>query len=170
MDVSPEAPSVGVNPIIHTFDGNPIKLKNGIEIPLRQLNGVEKGQKIITTDGTTLLGGDDKAGVAIITTFLKHVQITPEMPSICICFTPDEEIGNGVGHIRVDKLTSGIEGAYGITVDGSRGYEIIFETFSAYGFDVTLKGYNIHPGYAYNKMINSIKYAAKLVDIITGKF
>lgn len=92
------------------------------------------------------------------------------MPSICICFTPDEEIGNGVGRIRLEKLTSGIKGAYGITVDGCRGSEIVFETFSAYGFDVSIKGYNIHPGYAYNKMINSIKYAASLVDVITGKF
>lgn len=116
----------------------------------------------MTSDGTTLLGADDKAGISMIMTLLKHFKIAPEMPSVCVCFTPDEEIGNGVGHIRLEKLTSGIKNSFGVTLDGGRAPKLVFETFSAYCFDVTVTGHNIHPGYAFGKMINSIKYAADL--------
>lgn len=89
---------------------------------------------------------------------------------MCVCFTPDEEIGGGIQHIDINKLTDGISGAYAITVDGGRHAEIVFETFTGHSFTIDLEGYNIHPGYAYGKMVNSISYACKLAGLMRERF
>ncbi|CAL6107357.1 Peptidase_T [Hexamita inflata] len=172
MDVSPEAPSENVQPIVHEFVGKDLVLPHAT-ILASKLKNIEIGQKIITSDGSTLLGGDDKAGLAIIMTLIKYLNDNvklADLPSICICFTPDEEIGRGTAAINMEKLTSNIKDSYGLTIDGGRNYELAFETFNAYGFSVNITGYNVHPGSAYKQMCNALLYGSKLVNLIQQTF
>src|SRR5262249_371903 len=115
------------------------------------------GKTIITSDGTTLLGADDKAGVSIIMELAKHLMEHPEVPHgpIRLCFTCDEEIGHGVDHIELQKL--GAVAAY--TLDGFGQGEIDVETFSADLATVTIRGVNIHPSIGKGKMVNAIRLA-----------
>lgn len=100
------------------------------------------------------MGGDDKAGISIIVTFLQELnqlvksnQLNLEkMPSICVCFTPDEEIGNGTAKIDLEKLKKTYKNVFALTIDGEREHEISVETFNAYSYQICIKGYNIHPG------------------------
>eukprot|EP00703_Trepomonas_sp_PC1_P004598 JAP92008.1 Peptidase T [Trepomonas sp. PC1] len=171
MDTTEAALNVDVKPIVHNFNGGDIILPN-TTISKQDLFDIKPGQTVITSDGSTLLGADDKAGIAIIMTLLKLLKESKiaDLPSICICFTPDEETGKGVSSVSMEKLTSGIQNSFGITVDGCRRHEIENETFNAFKFKIEVKGFNIHPGEAYHKMCNSLMYAADLCGKINQKF
>ncbi|MCP4545193.1 MAG: peptidase T [bacterium] len=167
MDVSPAVAGMDVKPVIHkNYDGGTITLPGDpsltltpeTDAPLGECTGLD----IITSDGTTLLGGDDKAGIAIIMAMLKALKANPEIPHgpIHVGFTPDEEVGRGVAKFDVSGF--GAEVAY--TVDGEFLGEIEEETFCADSMTVTCHGVNVHPGSAKNKMINSVKLAAELID------
>jgi len=123
-----------------------------------------KGQDIIVTDGTTLLGADDKAGLTEIVTAMEYLIAHPEIKhgKIRIGFTPDEEIGQGADHFEVAKFNA--EWAY--TMDGGEIGELEFENFNAAGVKVHFKGLNVHPGYAYHKMLNSMRIAQEFVGML----
>ncbi len=165
MDTAPDYSGENVNPkIIENYDGGDIKL-NDSEIlspkfspELRQYIG----QRLITTDGKTLLGADDKAGIAEIMTAVEYLINHPEIEhgDIKIGFTPDEEIGEGADHFDVEGF--GADFAY--TMDGGRIGELEFENFNAAGVKVKIKGVNVHPGYAKDKMLNSIMVANEFIN------
>lgn len=159
LDTSPDMSGEGVNPqIIANYDGGDIVLNKeaGIVMSLDMFPELAKykGQELITTDGTTLLGADDKAGIAIILTTMEYLLNHPEIEhgKIRIAFTPDEEVGKGADHFDVEKF--GAEFAY--TLDGGEIGELEYETFSAAWGYVTINGRNVHPGSAKNKMLNAI--------------
>lgn len=159
LDTSPDMSGEGVNPqIIANYGGGDIVLNKeaGIVMSLDIFPELAKykGQELITTDGTTLLGADDKAGIAIILTAMEYLLNHPEIEhgKIKIAFTPDEEVGKGADHFDVEKF--GAEFAY--TLDGGEIGELEYETFSAAWGYVTINGRNVHPGSAKNKMLNSI--------------
>lgn len=169
MDTSPDISGKGVNPlIIENYNGEDIVLNKAQNIILSPKEFPELkyyiGKTLITTDGTTLLGADDKAGIAEIMTAVSILTAHPEIPhgKICIGFTPDEEIGRGADHFDVEKF--GAKFAY--TLDGGRLGELEFESFNAALAKVTIKGKNVHPGTAKNKMINSILIAYELISML----
>ncbi len=158
MDTSPETSGENVDPkIIKNYDGNEIILneeKNIILSPLQFPELAEyKGQSLIVTDGNTLLGADDKAGVAEIMTMARYLINHPEIKhgKISIAFTPDEEIGKGTDHFDIARF--GADYAY--TVDGGGVGELEYENFNAASAEVFINGINVHPGEAKNKMINA---------------
>jgi tripeptide aminopeptidase len=165
-DTSPSVTGKDVNPVINkNYQGGDIKLKNAGWVIKESENPDLKnmiGYDIITTDGNTLLGADNKAGVAEIMDAVNYFITHPDVKhgDIKICFTPDEEVGRGTEKIDLKKL--GAE--YGYTVDGSSLGEIEFETFSADAVVLKFFGKNIHPGYAKGQMINSIKIASLFID------
>jgi len=159
IDTSPDFSGTNVNPQIHkNYDGKDIVLNAAENIVLSPDYFEDlllyKGQTLITTDGTTLLGADDKAGVTEIVSAMEHLIKHPELKhgKIRICFTPDEEVGKGAHLFDVEKF--GAEWAY--TMDGSEIGELEYENFNAAGAKVTIKGKSVHPGYAKGKMVNSI--------------
>ena len=167
MDVSPAVSGKDVKPIVHkAYAGGPLALpgdptvilKPEVDAPLGDCVGLD----IVTSDGTTLLGADDKAGVAVIMGLLKALVEHPDIPHgpLYVAFTPDEEIGRGVD--KFDTTVFGAEVAY--TVDGEGMGEIEDETFCADTLIVTFCGVNVHPGYAKGKLINAIKMASAFVD------
>jgi tripeptide aminopeptidase len=167
MDTSPEAPGACVSPkIIENYDGRDIDLGNGKVLSPEFFPDLKlyTGQTLITTDGSTLLGADDKAGVAEIMSMAAYFTTHPEEPhgEIRIAFTPDEEIGEGTKHFDVSKF--GADYAY--TVDGGRIGEISYENFNAASAVITVNGRNVHPGDAYGKMINSLRIAEKIDALI----
>jgi tripeptide aminopeptidase len=123
-----------------------------------------QGQDIVVTDGTTLLGADDKAGIAEIVTAMEYLIAHPEIKhgKIRVGFTPDEEIGQGADHFNVQKF--GADWAY--TMDGGEIGELEFENFNAAGAKVYFNGTNVHPGYAYHKMINSMRIAQQFIGML----
>lgn len=156
LDTSEDMSGEGVNPrIIENYDGGEIKLNPDLAMSPEMFPELAKyqGQELITTDGTTLLGADDKAGVAAIMTAMEYLIEHPEIEhgKIRVAFTPDEEVGRGANHFDVAKF--GAEFAY--TVDGGEIGELEYETFNAAQGVVTVKGRNVHPGSAKNKMLNS---------------
>ena len=162
IDTSPDFTGANVKPqIIENYKGNDIVLNKEKNIILSPdyFNDLllYKGQTIITTDGTTLLGADDKAGVTEIVSAMEYLIQHPEIKhgKIRICFTPDEEVGKGAHLFDVEKF--GAEWAY--TMDGSQIGELEYENFNAAGVKVTIKGKMVHPGYAKGKMINSMLIA-----------
>jgi tripeptide aminopeptidase len=167
LDTSPETSGHNVKPIVHAkYDGQDIVLPGAPKQILRVDEnpdlGTRRGQTIITTDGTTLLGADDKAGIAVIMETAQRLQESPPIRHgpIRICFTCDEEIGRGVDFINLKKL-----GAFvGYTLDGAGVGEIETETFSADKATVTITGINIHPSIAKGRMINAIRLASMFVD------
>ena len=164
MDTSPEAPGKCVSPrIIENFDGGDIDLGNGKVLSPECFPELRlyTGQTLITTDGTTLLGADDKAGVAEIMSMIDFFMNHPEEKhgELRIAFTPDEEIGEGTKHFDVSVF--GADYAY--TVDGGRIGEISYENFNAAGASITVTGRTVHPGDAYGKMINSLRIA-EMID------
>lgn len=166
VDTSPAVTGKNVKPIIHKkYKGGDIKLpKEGRVIKVSEnpdLKGM-KGFDIITTDGSTLLGADNKAGVAEIMDAVNYFLTHPEVKHgpIKICFTPDEEVGRGTEKIDLKKLGA----KYGYTVDGSSRGEVESETFSANMVVLKFIGKNIHPGYAKNQMINSMKVAGAFLE------
>ncbi|VYU43479.1 peptidase T [Clostridium paraputrificum] len=161
MDTSPDFKGEGVNPQIVEYNGGNIYLNKDINIYLSESNyPVLKdliGETIITTDGTTLLGADDKNGIAEIMTAMSYLIKHPEVPhgKIRIAFTPDEEVGRGADFFNVEKF--GADFAY--TIDGGALGELECENFNASSAIVKVNGSNIHPGYAKDKMKNSILIA-----------
>jgi tripeptide aminopeptidase len=167
LDTSPETSGIGVKPIVHAgYHGGDLVLPGDTSKVLRVKDNPElaalRGQTIITTDGTTLLGGDDKAGVAVIMETAAQLMARPEIPHgpIRICFTCDEEIGHGVDHVDLDKLGA----VAGYTLDGGGVGEIDVETFSADLALVTITGVNIHPSIARGRMVNAVRLAGLLLD------
>lgn len=162
MDTAPDTSGENVKPsIIEDYNGEDIILneKEKIILSPKDFPELKKyiGQTLITTDGTTLLGADDKAGVSAIMTAVEYLVNHPEIKhgTIKIAFTPDEEIGRGADHFDVDFF--GADFAY--TVDGGEIGELEYENFNAASLNVTVKGRNVHPGTAKNQMINSINIA-----------
>ncbi|WP_414932368.1 peptidase T [Vibrio europaeus] len=163
MDTAPDASGENVKPqIIDDYQGGDIALGKGDEVlsPI-QYPDLHKlhGHNLITTDGTTLLGADNKAGIAEILSAISDLISNPDIPhgDICIGFTPDEEIGRGANLFNVEKF--GAEWAY--TIDGGPVGELEYENFNATSADVICYGVNVHPGTAKNKMINSMNVAAQ---------
>ncbi len=171
VDTSPAVTGKNVKPIIHKkYKGGDIKLPNGgwvIKVSENPDLKNMKGFDIITTDGSTLLGADNKAGVAEIMDAVNYLLTHPEVKHgpIKICFTPDEEVGRGTEKIDLKKLGA----KYAYTVDGSSRGEVESETFSAVMVVLKFIGKNIHPGYAKNQMINSIKIAAAFMESLPKK-
>ncbi|MCO6473193.1 MAG: peptidase T [Melioribacteraceae bacterium] len=165
VDTSPAVSGKNVNPQIHkNYKGGDITLPNGTVLALDK-NPVladMKGFDIITTDGTTLLGADDKAGIAEIMDALNYLVTHPEVKhgTIKVCFTPDEEVGRGAEKFNVEKFGA----KYAYTIDGSTRGEVETETFSADAVVIKIKGINVHPGYAKGKMVNSVKIAANFIE------
>ena len=162
VDTSPDASGANVKPqIIENYDGEDIKLKGVPNLKLSPSEFPEMlhyvGQTLITTDGTTLLGADDKAGVAEIMHAVQYLVEHPEVKhgKVCIGFTPDEEIGRGV--VKFDVPRFGADFAY--TMDGGEIGELEFENFNAASARIRIQGRNVHPGYAKGKMINAIRLA-----------
>jgi tripeptide aminopeptidase len=167
FDTTPDFTGANVKPqIIKDYDGNDIVLNKEQNIILSPDYFKDllqyKGQTIITTDGTTLLGADDKAGITEIVTAMEYLVQHPEIKhgKIRVGFTPDEEIGRGAHKFDVAKF--GAEWAY--TMDGSQIGELEYENFNAAGAKVTFKGKSVHPGYAKGKMINSMLIANKFIS------
>ncbi len=167
FDTSPDFTAEHVNPIIHkNYDGKDIVLNKKENIVLSPDYFEDlllyKGQTIITTDGKSLLGADDKAGIAEIVTAMEYLILHPEIKhgEIRIGFTPDEEIGRGAHLFDVGKFNA--DWAY--TMDGSQIGELEYENFNAAGATVTIEGKIVHPGYAKNKMINSLLIAAEFIQ------
>lgn len=167
VDTSPDFSGENVNPqIIENYDGSPVQLKNGVVIDPKDFPEIVnyKGQDIITADGTTLLGADDKAGVAEIVTAAEMILQTKSLKhgKIRIAFTPDEEIGKGTDHFDVKKF--GADFAY--TLDGGEIGELEYENFNAAGAKIKISGRSVHPGSAKNKMVNALNVAHKLIGML----
>ncbi|TWT66041.1 peptidase T [Allorhodopirellula solitaria] len=165
LDTSPEAPSDRVQPqVIERYEGGDIPLANGAAIQVSGCPELEQmlGDTLVTTDGTTLLGGDDKAGVAIIMEVAHTLIEHPEIPHgpLRVVMTCDEEIGHGTDKINLSDLAATV--AY--TIDGGGRGQIDVETFSADAISVVFTGHNIHPAIAKNRMINSTRPAARFVE------
>jgi tripeptide aminopeptidase len=167
VDTSPEINGAGVRPIVHrNYQGQDLVLPDDPSVVLRLVDnpllGEQIGNDIITASGTTLLGADNKAGVAEIVTAAEHLLSHPEIPHgrIRIGFTPDEEVGAGTKYFDVARFGA----SYAYTVDGETRGELETESFSADAITLTFQGFNTHPGFAKGKMINSIKVAADFVS------
>ncbi len=166
MDTSPDASGKDVKPQIISYSGGDITLSENASIKEKEFENLKKyiGQDLIITDGTTLLGADDKAGIAEIISACEFLIKNPQIPHgrISVCFTPDEEIGRGADYFDVQKF--GAKWAY--TVDGGELGEIEYENFNAANARVTVNGVNIHPGSAKNKMKNAILLANEFVNLL----
>ena len=167
VDTSPAVSGKGVNPVIQkNYQGGDLNLENGkvIEASSNPELSDMIGFDIITTDGTTLLGADDKAGIAEIMDAMNYLVQHPEIKhgTIKICFTPDEEVGRGTEKFDVEKF--GAKFAY--TIDGGTRGEVETETFSADAVVINFIGINVHPGYAKDKMVNSLKVAGHFLEML----
>lgn len=169
VDTAPDASGHDIRPqIIENYDGSDIELKGvpGLALKVSEFPELAeyKGQTIITTDGTTLLGADDKAGVAEIMDAVQYIMSHPEFKhgDVMIGFTPDEEIGRGVAKFDVKKF--GADYAY--TMDGGALGELEYENFNAAAATIRIQGRNIHPGYAKGKMLNAILIGMELNDML----
>jgi tripeptide aminopeptidase len=169
MDTSPDCSGENVNPIIHTkYDGKDIVLPNDknqiIKFAEHPDLAAQVGNDIITTDGTTLLGADNKSGIAEIMDAANYLMHHPEVKhgDIRILFTPDEEIGRGTDHVDMKRLGA----QYGYTMDGESLGHLENETFSADGVTIIINGISTHPGFAKDKMEHSIKIAAEIINRI----
>jgi len=169
MDTSPDMSGRHVKArVVRNYDGSDIVLNQEKNIVFETEKYPEilqyKGQDIVVTDGTTLLGADDKAGLAEIVTAMEYLIAHPEIMhgKIRIGFTPDEEIGQGADHFDVAKFNA--DWAY--TMDGGEIGELEYENFNAAGAKVFFKGLNVHPGYAYHKMRNSMRIAQEFIGMI----
>jgi len=172
VDTSPDASGAGVKAqIIKDYDGGDIALKGVPGLYLKPSEFPEllphKGETIITTDGTTLLGADDKAGVAEIMCAVEYIVEHPEFKhgEIRIGFTPDEEIGRGVAKFDVARF----DADYAYTMDGGDVGELEFENFNAAAATISIQGRNVHPGYAKGKMINAIRVAMELNSMLPAE-
>ncbi|WP_430972819.1 peptidase T [Sunxiuqinia rutila] len=169
MDTSPDFSGENVNPQVRNYEGGDIILNEKVKLSPEQfpdlLNYV--GQEIITTDGSTLLGADDKAGLAEIMTAMDYLIQNPEVKhgKIRVCFTPDEEIGKGADHFNVEHF--GAQFAY--TLDGGEMGELEYENFNAAMATVVVNGRSVHPGAAKNKMINAIVLGNEFLSMLPAQ-
>ena len=167
VDTSPDMKGSDIRPqVIADYDGGDIALNDALAMRVADFPELAffKGHTLITTDGTTLLGADDKAGIAEIMTAAEYLLAHPEIPhgKIRIGFTPDEEIGRGVDFFDVKRF--GAQFAY--TMDGGFEGELEYENFNAAGAKIAIQGRNIHPGYAKDKMINALQVACELNGLL----
>ncbi len=169
MDTSPDASGENIKPrIIENYDGGTITLNEelGISLDPAEYPSLKThfGEELIVTDGTTLLGADDKAGISEIMCLAEHLINHPDIPhgKICIAFTPDEEIGNGAE--KFDVADFGADFAY--TVDGGELGQVEFENFNGCNASIYFRGLSIHPGSAKNKMINAALIATEFADML----
>lgn len=167
LDTSPETSGQGVKPIVHRdYQGGDIPLPGDATKVIRLADNPElaalKGKTLVTTDGTTLLGADDKAGIAVIMEAATYLLAHPDIPHgpIRLCFTCDEEIGRGVDHLDLNQLGAQV----GYTLDGAGTGEIDGETFSADLAVVTITGVNIHPAIAKGAMVNAVRLAGSFLE------
>ena len=170
VDTSPESPGENVNPIFHSnWDGGSIELKEGVVIDPAECADMNRyiGGTVITSDGATLLGADDKAGVAIIMETCRWLTENPEIkrPPVVVAFTPDEEVGKGVNNFDVERF--GADFAY--TVDGGEVCEIASETFNAWSADWKIAGREVHPGSASGSMVNAVRIAGELISMMKSE-
>ena len=169
MDTSPDMSGTNVNPqVVNNYNGEDILLNKSSGLTLKTADFPEikqyKGQTIITTDGTTLLGADDKAGIAEIITAMEYLVLHPEIKhgTVKAGFTPDEEVGRGVDFFDVKKF--GADYAY--TIDGGEIGELEYENFNAAKVRLLIQGRNVHPGTAKDKMINSLLVASEFNNLL----
>jgi tripeptide aminopeptidase len=165
MDVTPDAPGAGVEPLVHAhYAGGVIELPRGgtvLDPEQMPVLGGKTGHDIVTSSGDTLLGADDKAGVAEIMAAVAHLAANPELPrpTLRVGFTPDEEIGEGATLFDIERF--GAKCAY--TLDGSQPGELQDETFSAVEVVLTVYGVDIHPGWATGKLVNAARLAGRIL-------
>lgn len=166
MDTSPDVSGKDIKPAVVLYEGGDVALANGEKIELSVFPFLEKyaGGELIVTDGSTLLGADDKAGIAEIVSACELLvsASAPAHRAVAVCFTPDEEIGRGTDNFRAEKF--GARFAY--TVDGGELGEIEYENFNAASARISFHGVNIHPGGAKNKMKNAVIYACEFVNAL----
>ncbi|HEY0680632.1 MAG TPA: peptidase T, partial [Chitinophagaceae bacterium] len=169
VDTSPDSSGSGIKPIVHeNYDGRDIVLPDDttqvIKVSDHPYLNKKMGEDIITASGTTLLGADDKAGIAVIMDMANYLMTHPGIKhgDIKILFTPDEEIGRGVDKVNIDKI--GAVAAY--TLDAGERGALEDETFSADGVTVVFEGVSAHPGYANGKLVNAIKVASAFIDML----
>ncbi|MBO9450297.1 peptidase T [Tropicibacter sp. R16_0] len=169
VDTAPQFNATGVKPrVIDGYNGGDITYPDDVELVLSPKDhpylGTKVGHDIITASGTTLLGGDDKAGVAIIMTMARHLLNNQgvQHPTLRIAFTPDEEIGCGFDN----RLARDLKVDFAYTLDGGVVGEIVYESFSADAAIVTVTGVSIHPGYAKDKMVNAAHLASKIIQTL----
>lgn len=168
LDTSPDMSGKNIQPRIVKYEGGDIVLnqEENIVLSLEQFPELAqyKGQDIIVTNGKTLLGADDKAGIAEIVTAVEYLIQHPEIKhgKVCVAFTPDEEIGQGSHHFDVARF--GADWAY--TMDGGEIGELEYENFNAASAKVLIKGCNVHPGYAKNKMLNALRVANQFAALM----
>lgn len=167
VDTSPEMSGAGVKPIVHrSYTGGDIVLPDDPEAVLRVADspylGECVGHDIVTASGTTLLGADNKSGVAAIVTAAERLVAHPGIlhGKLRVAFTPDEEVGQGTKYFDVGAFGA----RYAYTIDGGQRGELEFETFSADAMYITFRGFNTHPGFARGRMVNAIKLAARFID------
>jgi tripeptide aminopeptidase len=173
MDTSPDCSGLNVKPIVHRhYDGGDIVLPDD---PSQVISPKDhpyllnkKGDDIITASGTTLLGADDKSGIAVIMDLANYLVTHPEIKhgAIRILFTPDEEIGRGVSKVDMEKLGA----SFGYTLDGGELGAYEDETFSADGVVITIQGVSAHPGYAKDKLVNAVKVASHYIETLPKDF
>ena len=166
VDTSPDVSGANVKPIVHrNYDGRDLILPDDPSLVLRESDSPElaeqHGNDVITASGLTLLGSDDKSGVAEIMAAAEHLMTHPEIPhgAVKIGFTPDEEVGRGTQYFDVARF--GARFAY--TLDGPKRGELEIENFSADAMTITFRGFNVHPGYAKGRMVSAIKLASEFV-------
>lgn len=169
VDTAPDFPASPVQPVVHRdYDGQPLTLPGDPSMVLNEHTAPElatkRGETIISSDGTTLLGADDKSGVAVIVTLVEQLLRDSSIPhgKIRVCFTPDEEIGSGIGHLSIEEL--GADVAY--TLDGEALGEVTYESFSADKAIVRIQGVAIHPGKAKGRLVNALTLAGKLIALL----
>ncbi len=169
LDTSPDAPGGGIQPVVHRdYRGGPIAFAGNPDLVLSPETcpalATTIGQDIITTDGTTLLGGDDKAGIAAIMAAVEAMVATSAWPhgDIRVVFTPDEEIGRGTDHLDIEAL--GLRFAY--TVDGEAAPELNDENFNAATAKLTITGLNVHPGKAKGVMVNAVQILGEFLALL----
>jgi len=165
MDTSPDVSGKDVKPTWHRgYKGGDLTLPSGLVIRAQENPALagQIGNDLITSDGATLLGADNKAGIAEILDALHHLITHPEIPHgvIRVAITPDEEVGRGTEHFDVKKFAA----HFAYTIDGESLGEVEDETFSADSVTIRIQGVNVHPGYAKDKLVNAIKIAAEIVD------
>jgi tripeptide aminopeptidase len=169
VDTSPDCSGANVKPIIHkNYQGKDIILPDDAEVIIKMNEhpdlAKQIGNDIVTASGLTLLGADNKAGVAEIMDAMRFLIENPDLKhgEISILFTPDEEVGRGVDHVDMQK----VDANFGYTIDGEMAGTYEDETFSANGFSVIINGISAHPGFAKGKMISAIKVAAKIIEAL----
>ncbi|TFG62243.1 MAG: peptidase T, partial [Gemmatimonadales bacterium] len=169
VDTALDYAASNVKPIVHrNYNGSPIVLPGDPVQVLDEITAPELmdrvGDTIITADGTTLLGADDKSGVAVIMTMVERLIADPSIPHgpVRICFTPDEEIGTGIAKVSLEELAADV--AY--TLDGDKLGDVTYESFSADKAVVRITGVSIHPGKAKGRLVNALTLAAKLLNLL----